>query len=129
MQELQEKSVIEAEIAELSRAIEEKKARLESAGENYEKRDLVRESLREKILDVAVPAVPVTVVAANSGDYVDNLDDASREKVTSFIERTFLQGISKTLGAIVHEEPYIIDAYHDALVDKLYDELVNRKII
>ena len=41
----------------------------------------------------------------------------------------FSKGLKQALVSVQVEEPFIIDAFHDALVDRLYDELKTRGII
>ena len=61
--------------------------------------------------------------------YLDNLDEESINKVQLLVNETFNKGIKKTIEEIQHEEAFIIDAYHDALVDKLYEELKARGVV
>ena len=47
-------------------------------------------------------------------------------KINALVQGLFEQGIRKTIATVV-EEILILDAFHDALVDKLYEELKNTK--
>lgn len=129
MQEQPSREAVEAEIAELSRAIEAKRASLAEGGKTLENPEELRAAIKEQILDIAVPAAPAHVVVHTPNDYKDTLDPASADKVNAFLEQTFADGIRKTLSRIAGEDPFIVDVYHDALVDRLYDELVSRKMI
>ena len=134
----QERSrIIEQEIAELSHAIEQKRTILERENKIVEEKELVRSAVREMIPfqpPIAIPSKPQEPPSVEPSQkiathYLDNLDEESHGKVQSLISETFDKGIKKTVPKLQYEEPFIIDAYHDALVDKLYLELKNRGII
>ncbi len=129
MQEQPSREAVEAEIAQLSKAIEEKRASLAEGGKTLENPEEVRAAIKEQILDIAVPAAPASVVIHTPNDDKNTLDAQSADKVNAFLEQTFVEGIRKTVARIASEDPFIVDVYHDALVDRLYDELVSRKMI
>ena len=45
------------------------------------------------------------------------------------VDSVFHEGLWKTLAKAKKSDPFVLDAFHDALTDKLYDELKNRKLI
>ena len=132
---------IEAEIAELSQKIAEKRKQLESSSGVVEERELVKSAIAEK-LSTAVPqsapvatttatqqAVQAAVAVSGGKSYLDTLDPDSRLVVEGLIESVFTKGMTATFKMLEMEEPYIIDAFHDVLTDKLYSELKKRGII
>lgn len=143
MEQPGERRAIEQEIAELSKAIEEKRAILEREDRVFEEKELVRTVAHETIAGLklytmgppaAKPAPSEPPPAAPpppppSGHYLDNLDEESHSRVQSLVNETFHKGIKKTLPKLQHEEAFVIDAYHDALVDKLYEELKTRGVV
>lgn len=50
-----------------------------------------------------------------------------QEKLQHLVDVAFERGLIEAIAAArkMHD-PYILDAFHDALVDKLHDELVRR---
>ncbi len=51
-----------------------------------------------------------------------------QEKLQHLVDIAFERGLVEAIAAArkMHD-PYILDAFHDALVDKLYNELVRRQ--
>lgn len=135
---------LEAEIVELQKRIEEKRNQLEQAGNIVEERDLVRNVITESFTnafkanandddEIKTPvkdfkAKPVNH-SGSSISYLDTLDQNSVETVNSYLQAIPTDGIIKTIGRVRLESPYIIDAFHDSLVDKLFEELKSRGII
>jgi len=139
---------LEVEIAELQKMIEAKRDQLEKEGGIVEEKELVRQSVKEMFLDKAVPstlpqaATPIdqtatpavsatTNVQPNSADasYLDYLDADTTEKINHLIEEIPTKGIAPVIDEVAGQEPFVIDALHDALIDKLYDELKSRGLV
>ena|SRR3989344_7565596 len=123
---------IEAEIAALSQQIEAKRAQLESErGSRVE----AGEALHHVVSDLtghvpANPASPKATQGKPSGtSYLDDLDPADAEKVNALIDLIPKLGLAKTIAQAKEQPAYILDAFHDALVDKLRDELKRQKLI
>jgi len=127
--------VLEAEIAELQKKIDEKKNILESQGGIVEEKAIVSEAVEELFIQPVVNNSQTTASSKSSdaGDktvsYLDNLDPQTTESITALIERIPQVGIAKVVGEASLGNPYLIDALHDALVDKLYEELLARGIV
>lgn len=136
-------SSIEAEIAELSQKIAEKRRQLEVGKGIIEERELVKSALGEKINNT-VPQVTSSVSNTTSAtvkpttagafvpagkSYLDYLDEESRLIVEQLVESVFTNGLEKTLKGLLIQEPFIIDVFHDVLADKIYDELKKRGAI
>lgn len=134
---------IEAEIAELSQKIADKRKMLESGAHIVEERDLVKAAVAEQINNTVPKATqtttstttstqPVVQAATNSNNgknYLDFLDPESRQIVEQLVEDVFTKGMEKTFKELEFQEPFIIDAFHDVLTDKLYMELKKRGIL
>lgn len=132
-------SSIEAEIAELSEKIANKRRELEASRGIVEEREVLKATLGEKISNTVPQAVfaalntaststnasNTTVVPAGKS-YLDFLDEESRIIVEQLVESVFVNGLEKTLKGLEMQEPYIIDVFHDVLTDKIYDELKKR---
>lgn len=136
---------IEAEIAALTREIEIKRRALEAQNgivSEGEDKEFVRTALAEKIrqsfsaappassVSSAVPVPPPPPKPASQGaSYLDSLDDATSAKVNVLIQEFFTKGLERAIRDAKNEEPYVMDAFHDALTDKLYEELKRRKAV
>ncbi len=134
---------LESEIAELSRQIEDKKRALEMEnGISHEEREVVSQAVAEHFYpdfassdtvspnnnenpadDVVKPKATLTK------DYLDTLVPETVEAVNAYVSMIPREGIRKTINKVQTEQPFLIDAFHDALVTRLYDELKDRGII
>ena len=140
------KNSIEAEIAELSQKIAEKRKQLESRSGVVEERDLVKSATIEQIGQNSTPPVASnditpksdtqksqakTVVfdPASGKSYLDYLDEESRDRVTTLVGVAFEKGIKEAIKQAKTEEPFILDAFHDVLRDKVFKEIKDRGII
>ncbi|MFA6274872.1 MAG: hypothetical protein WCX70_01845 [Candidatus Paceibacterota bacterium] len=135
--------MIEAEIVELQKKIEEKRNQLEKQSGIMEEKSLVREAFQEMIAKKTeeepetTPASKVDLVGEPqktswinvSASYLDRLDEKTISKLNIYIDEINQQGIVRTLKKAITDEPFVIDALHDILVDKLYEELKNRGLI
>src|SRR5690349_6260004 len=126
-------NMIEAEIAQLTAAIQEKRAQLErERGSSVESNEALHTVVAEKINQQMPPAPPVATQGkpTSSGkSYLDDLDPADVIKVNELIDLVPSLGISKVVAKAKEEIPFVLDAFHDALVDKLHDELRRQKLI
>ncbi|MDO8493322.1 MAG: hypothetical protein Q7S19_02145 [bacterium] len=134
---------IEAEIAELSAKIAEKRRELEAGKGIVEERELVKSVIGEKISNtvpqassIASDAASIAVKSSTTGasvpagkSYLDYLDEESRAIIDGLVESVFANGLEKTLKGLEMQEPYIIDVFHDVLTDKIYEELKKRGTI
>lgn len=123
---------IEAEIAELTKQIEAKRRVLESDNGIIEEKEFVRSAVAEKISEI-IPQfnTPRTSSVKNDNkiSYLDSADEETSETVNGLLEIVFSKGIEDAIKEAEKQEPYIMDAFHDALTDKMFEELKTRKII
>ena len=140
---------LEVEIAELQKMITAKRDQLEKEGGIVEEKELVRQSVKEMFLDKAVPVTSSSTVTDQTdstvsqtitpssvgqtmpagGSYLDYLDAGTAEIINQLVSEIPTKGISPVIDKVVSQEPFVVDAFHDALVDKLYDELKARGIV
>ena len=78
-----------------------------------------------------LPVVPVTPLPNQISDIQDDMGEKSYEKpelkpkVDELIEVAFERDLDTAIDKVkVENNPALLDAFHDALVDKLYDNLV-----
>ena len=129
---------MEADIERLSREIAEKKNLLEHR--NLSAKELVKESLEPMFRqNIGQPNVgqPVQSVVVNQQtsqsrilpDYLQNVSSEIKLRVEELVDSLFHQGIEKVISRARRASPFILDAFHDALTDKLHEELKKRKLI
>ena len=137
-----ETNVLELEIAELQKRIEEKKNALEQQGGIIEEKELVNNAVKEMflagqvaptstqpVIDIGATAHTTVQTDDRQGSYLDHLDDQTASLINELIQKMPTVGIAKVVAEAQVAGPYVTDALHDALVDKLYDELKSRGIV
>ncbi len=132
MNEKFELSALEADIEKLSKEIIEKRNLLEH--KELSERELVKQALHPIIKQPVNRQSSVNGQGPTAGSQVlpDYLKDSSPEiklQVEKFVHLVFHQGIEKTAAQASQSGDFILDAFHDALTDKLYEELRKRKMI
>jgi hypothetical protein len=125
--------VIEAEIAELSQLIDKKRKLLEEQKGIVEDKEVVRQAVGERIsshiptgTSTFVPVKPAQTTQTTKkvgASYLDDLDGESIDRLNHLLGIVFDKGIKDAVGAAMYMEPFMLDALHDALVEKFYDEL------
>jgi len=125
-------NILEQDIERLSRQIKENKNSPEY--KELSEREILRRSLgpiiQRPVLNQPIqfsPAKPFqTTILPN---YLINDPDEIKINVEKLIDMTFHRGVEKTVEEAQKFGPYVLDAYHDALTDKLYEELKKRGIL
>ncbi len=123
---------IEQEIAQLEKQLQEKKANLEQQSEQKElppDKEILREVVGEKIQQHVPAYIPKPAPQAqtdDAGTIPAELKDKIQELVNYVFQNSLNQGIKE---AVKLKNPALIDAFHDVLVDQLYDVLLERKKI
>lgn len=126
-------SALEADIKRLSREIAEKRNLPEY--KEVPERELIKQTLQPLVKQPSIqPSKPTTQPAAPAEESIipDYLKDSPPEiklQVEKLVDSVFHQGIEKTVKEANQAGPFILDAFHDALTDKLYDELKKRNLI
>ena len=133
----------EQEIAQLERMLAEKKALLEqqqAAGMPAEiphDKEMIREIVKEKIAatpgaqtppsqqTTIVQQQPVPQPAPQAHDVSSYASDDLHAKVQELVELAFSKSLNEAIGlAKATQNAALIDAFHDIMVDELYDHLV-----
>ncbi len=115
---------IEAEIAELEERIAEKRRTLETENHMVPTKDLVRQVVSD--FQTAPHRVPTTTTSFEEASYLDNLPAPVDNQVSYLVERVFEKGLAHTIAEAKKLSPLEQDAFHDTLVEKIYDELKTR---
>lgn len=121
-----EHSALEQEIKKLFLEIKEK-------GLAEKGREAVKAAIKEQI--TTMPPSPAAVQPAQPApasplpDYLQQAPDAVKLKVEKLLDLAWHKGIKKAAEEARDSGPLIVDAFHDALTDKLYNELKQRGLI
>lgn len=128
-----EHSALEADIERLSKEIAEKKKLSEY--KEVSERELIKQSIQPLIKQQSIRPAPTpsqpqkpteqTIIP----DYLKNSPPEIKLQVERLVNSVFHQGIEKTVKEASKAGAFILDALHDALTDKLYEELKRRKLI
>lgn len=123
-QQFESHAALERDIARLSEEIGKRRESPELKG-----RELVRESLRS--FTPPPPAGPAKPAPQQSvlPSYMQGEPPETKLQVEELLELSLHKGITQGLKEARKAGPYVLDAYHDALVDKLYPELQKRGIV
>lgn len=117
---------LETEIQELEQRLAERKQALAEQHEPKPDKAVIREYVGEKIAGAVPP--PNITVPPTAGQASD--DTAAREeavKVQELVDVAFLKGLPQAIAAVkATHNARLIDTFHDALVDHLYQDLVAR---
>lgn len=119
---------LRAEIADMRKQLAEKKAEIKPEERQPE---VFSESAREGAKN-AEQAEAVSIGQALSAGAVSQPSQTliADEQVKTLCELAFQKGVEAALKAAQElNNPYILDEFHDALVDQLYDRLISEKKI
>jgi len=127
-----EHGILEQDIERLSNIIAETKKFPES--KDFNEKELIKKSL-EKIMaqvnsgEPAITQHNVTLTQKILPDYLENAEPEIKLTIEKLIDEVFHEGLDKTIKKASQAGPFFLDAFHDALADKLFDELKKRKLI
>ena len=129
-----EHNALEADIEKLSKEIADKRQLLEHKG--LSEREIIK-----KIIHPIVKQAPIInqqsdvsgkIADTQNQNLPDYLKDAPADiklQVEKLIDLAMYYGIEKAAKTANQFNAFIVDAFHDAITDKLYDELKNRGIL
>ena len=120
---------LEQELSKLEQEYTQKRAEVESRREAGEVRELPseKETLREVVKEQIEPGMAPALQTAPSTDLPSYQRPELQQQVQEFIDIIFNKSIGDALTKVkATHNPALIDAFHDALVDNLYDQLVER---
>ncbi len=128
-------NIIEKDIERLSKEIAEKRNLLEH--KNLSERELIKKSLEPMIRQQPPVSNQQSDVSDQSSDINSQilpnyLKDSPLEiklQVEKLIDSVFHRGIIKVAKEAQKNGDFVLDAFHDALTDKLHEELKKRKLI
>ena len=125
-------NTLEKDIERLSQEVAEKK----NAPEH---KDLTEREIVKKVIEPMIKQSPIQQSAQKRDDKDDEegvlpgyLDKASNDiklRTEQLIDITFHRGLENALKEAKKSGPFVLDAFHDALADKLYEEIKKRGMI
>ena len=134
---MENQPTIEQEIAQLEKQIAEKRAVLgqEKAGpELPSEKETLHEVIGEKIqqsapqYQPAPPIQPLPVTLQQDDSALSYVLPELKEKVQELVNLVFNKGLDDGVKeAVRSNNPALIDAFHDVLVDELYNTLLDRR--
>ena len=123
-------STIEHDIVELERLLEEKKATLEhDKSEKETLHEIVGEKIQEHAPNYA-PSSPVTnaPVVPQSAEPPSYLSQDLKDKIHEIISIVFAKNLEEGIKEAARSgNMALIDAFHDILVDELYEQLLEKR--
>ncbi len=142
---------LELEIADLSRQIERKRKELEKEqgviSPEVDDKEVLRQALTEKQRSIEIEEDQNTKEQESEErdfesqggfrgmdftgvSYWDNLDEAVKNEVENLVNLMFRKNLDQVFRAARKvNRPIVIDAFHDVLVEVLYQELKDRGLI
>lgn len=132
---------LEQEIADIEKRLAEKKAVLqqfqgETAPEAVSDRTVLREVVGEKIKEMSPQGSPTASPSSGQTPLISSppitdppsyLSDDLRHQVQELVNIAFTKGLVVAVKEVNRlNNPALLDAFHDVLVDQLYDTLVER---
>lgn len=120
--------------ADLTRLAEEvQRARRHPETRNLSEQELLKKSLQVFVPQPPFPSHPATPGAATTSPLPDYAQSAPAEiklEIEYLLDLAFHEGLAKAnREAVKSGNPFVLDAFHDALVGKLYPELKRRGIL
>ncbi len=122
-------AAIERDIQELTFEVNERKLKSSES-----EREILRSAVGQKVYPAVQPqpqasngtaGIPSNVLP----DYLKSEAPALRLAVEQLIDVAIHKGIAVAARRAAKAPPFMLDAFHDALTDKLYDEFKRRNII
>ncbi len=123
-------SALEQDIIRLSNEV---KQRVESAPEQeISRREIVKSAIGSQILSHQ----PAQAVPQDPGQpspmlpqYLQEESPEVRLKVEELVDFAFHKGIDASISEAKKYSPFILDAFHDTLTTKIYEELKSRNLL
>ncbi len=125
MQEISK--TLEQEIADMERTLAAKKAALEGNGkEGVSEKEILHQAIAEKIAATPPSTPPSSQPSSQSTTTQPSYLSAElHAKVQQLVQTVFNQSLEQGIAlAKATQNPALIDAFHDVIVDELYKHLV-----
>ena len=129
-QKIEKAPKVHGEIIELEKKLAEKKKELrEKEGVEKHEKEIIKEIIREKIEQPeTLGSKPSTIPLPQVAKKAKEIEKESKERqIQLLVDLAFEKGISHAIDvARSLNSPYLLDEFHDILVDELYNKLVEQ---
>lgn len=116
---------LESEIRELERRLAERRQALSEQHEAPHEKEVIRQYVGEKMVEAAPPPAPAPQTTPAPSAATPTEEETT--KVQELVDIAFLKGLPQAIAAVkATHNARLVDAFHDALVDHLYQDLVER---
>ncbi len=116
-----EQPAIEKDIERISKELWEHREKMPD--KNISEREIVRSVIGERIKNVQpAPSKGSSVLPK----YLESESSEIKTKVEELVAVAFREGLDFSINEAKKFGPFILDALHDALTSKMYDELKNK---
>ena len=131
---------LEQDIKELEQRLKALREQKEQKEPRQVVKDYLVEKTRPKAMPPAAPSLFLKTKPAKTEpeleeeekdlpNYMKNYDEKTKSTVKRLIQTAWQKGVESAISQSRQHGPFIVDALHDALVDKLYNQLKARKIL
>lgn len=119
---------LEQEIAELEKQLAQKRALIGAEKEQPLEQILAAEKPTPAAAAATAPAAPVSTAGAAIKPAARDLKDLEKnQQLKNLVDLAFQKGIAYATDiAREMNDPYLMDEFHDTLIDQLHKELVER---
>ncbi|MEN9342223.1 MAG: hypothetical protein RIQ54_479 [Candidatus Parcubacteria bacterium] len=122
---------IESDIVRLAQEVLSRRERIET--KDIGDRQLIREAL-ESITPVASSNTSIPVTSSDDSHsplpaYVQQASPETKLEIEYLLEEAFRKGLLEATQHALASNPFVLDAFRDALAGRLHDELVHRGML
>ncbi len=122
-----EHKLLEADIKRLTEEIQKHQEQPETA--RLTGPELVKKSIQSITAAPPSPQTASQSAASPLPDYTAGAPPETKLEIEHLLDTAFHHGIEKADAEARKSSPFVMDAFHDALVTKLYSELQKRGIV
>lgn len=120
-------SALERDIAGLSQEIHRRQESTPTP--EISQREILKTVIGEKIQSQPAPVAPAAAQSSVLPQYLRQESPEVQMKIEELVQMTISKGIDASIEEAKKYGPFILDALHDTLTSKIYDELKSRKLI
>lgn len=120
-------AALEKDIAGLSEEIRSRQEKIPSP--EFSQREILKSVIQEKIQAQPSPAPAASDQPSVLPQYLQQESPEVRLKVEELVELALHKGIDASIAEAKKYGPFLLDALHDTLTSKIYEELKSRKLI
>ncbi len=120
-------SMLEKDILRLSKEVKRHQEALPS--QEISPREIIKSAIGGQIQSQTADTAPQNQPASVLPQYLQQESPEMQLKVEELVDLAFHKGIEASVKEAKKYGPFILDAFHDSLTGKIYDELKSRKLL